>query len=122
MQLSLSHSVLTTLSHLKEKRIMSHIISQVRESLKRCFAHKNTGFQHADRETVLMQHQSAAATKMLINKVNQMIFVVDTTNLKCEKSSGSELQRATYPLHRHHHLTKPMALTTTASLILFSTV
>ena len=119
MRLGLSNSVLTTLFHLKDKRIISHVISQVRESLKNDFVHKNLGFRHIDRQTALMQHQSSVATKLLTDKPNQIILVADATYLKCEKSSNNELQRATYSLHKHYHLVKPMVLTTTASLILF---
>ena len=122
MRLGLPNSVLTTLFHFKDKRIISYIISRVRESLKKNFVHKNLGFQHIDRQTAFVQHQSVAATKLLTDKLNQIIFVAGVTYLKCEKSSNNELQRTTYSLHKHYHLVKPMVLTTTTSLILFSTV
>ena len=109
------------LFHLKDKQIMSHIISQFRKSLKKNFFHKNLGFQHIDRQTTLIQHQSAVTTKLLVDKPKHMILVADATCLKCEKSNNNDIQRATYSLHKHHHLHKPMALTTTANLILLST-
>jgi hypothetical protein len=119
MRLGLSNSVLAVLFHLKGKRIISQIINQVRNALKKSFVDENLGFQHIDRQTAINEHQSTIATKLLTDKPNQMILVADATYLRCEKSSNNELQRATYSLHKHYHLIKPMILTTTVFLILF---
>jgi hypothetical protein len=120
MRLGLSNSVLAVLFHLKDKRIIAHIINQVRNALKKSFVSNNLGFQHIDRQTAINEHQSAIATTLLTNKPNQMILVADATYLRCEKSSNNELQRATYSLHKHYHLVKPMVLTTTVIFSLFA--
>ena len=122
MQFGLSNSVLTTLFNLKDKRIISHIISQVRETWEKNFVNKNLGFRHIDGPTALMQRRSAVTTKLLTNKSNEIIHVADETYLKLEKSSNNEPQGTTYSLRKHYHSVKPMVLTTTASLILFSAI
>lgn len=119
MRLGLSNSVLGVLFHVNGKRIISQIMHQVRNALKKSFVTENLGFQHIDRQTAINEHQSSIAAKLLKDKPNQMILVADATYLRCEKSSNNELQRATYSLHKHYHLVKPMILTTTVFSILF---
>ena len=119
MRLGLSNSVLAVLFHLKDKRVISDIINQVRNALKKDFIGQNLGFQHLDRQTALKEHQSAVATTLLTNKPDQMVLVADATYLKCEKSTNNDLQRATYSLHKHYHLVKHMVLTTTVGLCVF---
>jgi hypothetical protein len=120
MRLGLSNRVLASLFHLKDKRIVSEIIHSVRLALIKDFTPHHIGLQHIDRQAVLNHHQTAIATELFTTNPNQLCILMDGTYLYIQKSSNNEMQRRTYSFHKHRHLIKPMIITTTVSLSLFS--
>ena len=43
------------------------------------FVSNHVGFQHVSRETILVQHQTAVATKLLTNGPDQIVLIADGT-------------------------------------------
>ena len=115
MRLGLSNRVLAALFHLNNKRIVSHIISQVRTSLVNDFVPLHLGFQHIDHQAAIDQHQTVTATILHTTKPNQLCIVADATYLFIQKSMDNLFQRRSYSTHKHRNLIKPMILTTTVS-------
>ena len=115
MRLSLSNRVLAVLFDFKSKRVVSHIISQVRVALMKDFVPYHLGLHHIDRVTAIKQHQTAIATILHTTKPQQLCVVADSTYLFIQKSSDNKFQRRSYSMHKHRHLVKPMILTTTVS-------
>ncbi len=115
MRLALSNRVLAVLFHLNNKRIVSHIISQVRTALVKDFVPLHLGFQHIDHQAAIDQHQTVTATILHTTKPNQLCVVADSTYLFIQKSMDNQFQRRSYSTHKHRHLIKPMVLTTTVS-------
>ncbi len=120
MRLGLSNRVLASLFHLTDKRAVSDIIHSVRLALIKDFTPHHIGLQHIDRQAVLDHHQTAIATELFTTNPNQLCILMDGTYLYIQKSSNNEMQRRTYSFHKHRHLIKPMIITTTVSLSLFS--
>jgi hypothetical protein len=117
LRFGLSNSVLACLFQLKCKSTVSRICHQIRTALIKDFVPKYLGFQHMDRNTVLAQHQSVIATKLLTDSPNQVVLIADGTYIYCEKSFNNEFQRRTYSSHKHRHLVKPMIITTSMSIV-----
>jgi len=115
MRLASSNRVSAVLFHLNNKRIVSHIISQVRTALVKDFVPLHLGFQHIDHQTAIDQHQTATATILHTTKPNQLCVVADSTYLFIQKSMDNQFQRRSYSTHKHRNLIKPMVLTTTVS-------
>ena len=116
LHLALSNRVLAVLFHLENKRVVSHIISQVRKALIKDFTPYHLDLQHINRQTAIEEHQTVIITILHTNKPNQLCVVADTTYLFVQKSSDNQLQRKSYSMHKHQNLVKPMILTTTVSL------
>ncbi|CAF3389448.1 unnamed protein product [Rotaria socialis] len=112
MRLGLSNSVLSTMFHIKDDKVVSRIIHQVTEALMKNFVPKHTGFRHVSRQTVLEQHQTLKANMLLTSNNQQVVVVMDGTYLYLQKSANNELQRRNYSTHKHRHLIKPMIITT----------
>ena len=79
------------------------------------FVPNHVGFQHVSRETILAQHQTAMATELLTNGLDQIVLIADGTYFFCQKSSNSEFQQRTYSQHKRRHLVKPLIITTSVS-------
>ncbi|CAM4906565.1 unnamed protein product [Rotaria socialis] len=118
MRLGLSNSVLSTMFHIKDDKVVSRIIHQVTEALMKNFVPKHTGFRHVSRQTVLEQHQTLKANMLLTSNNQQVVVVMDGTYLYLQKSANNELQRRNYSTHKHRHLIKPMIITTRSGYIL----
>lgn len=115
LRLALSNSVLATLFHLNGKRHVSHVIEQVRNSLRQKFTPKYLGFKHISRQDVLDRHQTIIANTLLTSNSDQVCVTIDGTYLYIQKSSNNTFQRRTYSLHKHRNLLKPMIITATVS-------
>jgi hypothetical protein len=101
MRLGLSNRVLSVLFHLKNKRVVSHIIDQVRTSLMKDFVPLHLGFQHIDHQSAIDHHQTITATILHTTQPNQLCIVADSTYLYIQKSTDNELQKKSYSLHKH---------------------
>lgn len=88
----------------------------MRAALIKDFMPKNLGFRHINRNTVLTNHQSVIATKLLTESVSQFVLVADGTYVHCQKSSNNEFQRRTDSNLKHRHLVKPMIITASVSI------
>jgi hypothetical protein len=119
MRLGLSNKVLAVLFHLDNKRVVSHIIGQVRKALMKDFVPLHLGFQHIDHQTAIDQHQTAIAKILHTSKPDQLCVVADATYLFIQKSIDNQFQKRSYSMHKHRNLIKPMILTTTVSLSSF---
>jgi hypothetical protein len=117
--LGLSNKVLAVLFHLDNKRVVSHIIGQVRKALMKDFVPLHLGFQHIDHQTAIDQHQTAIAKILHTSKPDQLCVVADATYLFIQKSIDNQFQKRSYSMHKHRNLIKPMILTTTVSLSSF---
>ena len=118
MRLSLSNQALVILFQLKDKRTVSHIISQVRAALMKDFVPLHLGFHHIDRATAIDKYQTAIANILYANGFQQPCVVADSTYLFIQKSSNNRFQRRSYSIHKRRHLIKPMILSTTVSYLL----
>ena len=96
LSLGLSNQVLACLFRLASKRSVSHTCHQVRVALMQDFVPNHVGFQHMSRETILGQHQTAVATKLLTNGPDQIVLIADGRYFLCQKSSNREFRRRTY--------------------------
>ncbi|CAF4370868.1 unnamed protein product [Rotaria sp. Silwood2] len=72
LRLALSNRILAVLFHLDNKRVVSHIISQVRKALMKEFVPYHLNLQHINRQTAIEEHQTAIATILYTNKPNQL--------------------------------------------------
>ena len=115
LRLGLSNRILAILFHLDNKRVVSHIISQVRKALINDFVPNHLGLQHINRETAIEKHQTKIASILHSNKPDQLIVIADTTYIFVQKSSNNQIQRKTYSSYKHRNLVKPIILTTTVS-------
>ncbi|CAM4789257.1 unnamed protein product [Rotaria magnacalcarata] len=113
LRLTLSNRVLAALFHLDNKRVVSHIVRQVRTALMKDFVPFHLGLQHINRQTAIEQYQTTVATILHTNKPKQLCVVADETYLFIQKSSNNQLQRKCYSMHKHRNLVKPMILTAT---------
>ncbi|CAF4084367.1 unnamed protein product [Rotaria magnacalcarata] len=118
LRLALINRVLAALFHLDNKRVVSHIVRQVRTALMKDFVPFHLGLQHINRQTAIEQYQTTIATILHTNKPKQLCVVADETYLFIQKSSNNQLQRKCYSMHKHRNLVKPMILTDTVSLLL----
>ncbi|CAF1625042.1 unnamed protein product [Rotaria magnacalcarata] len=114
----ISNSVLATIFRLGDKRLVSHILQQVRQHLKSNFVSQHLGFIDITREEVLTHHQTTIANKLLTSQSDQVCVAIDGTYMYIQKSSNNTFQRRTYSMHKHHNLLKPMIITTTDGYIL----
>ncbi len=115
MRLALSNRVLAVLFHLNNKRVVSHVIDQVRKALMKDFVPLYLGFQHIDHQVAIDQHQTAIATILHTTKPHQLCVVADGTYIFIQKPSDNQFQRRSYSMHKHRNLIKPMILTTKVS-------
>ncbi|CAF3372224.1 unnamed protein product [Rotaria sp. Silwood2] len=99
LRLALSNRILAVLFHLDNKRVVSHIISQVRKALMKEFVPYHLNLQHINRQTAIEEHQTAIATILYTNKPNQLCVVADGTYIFIQKSSNNLLQRKSYSMH-----------------------
>ena len=116
MRLGMSNRVLSTLFHLKSKRVVSKIVHQTAEGLLKDFVPYHLGFQHIDRKTVLQNHQTSIASQLMTDGDDQVIVIMDGTYLFVQKSSNNQFQRRSFSMHKHRNLIKPMITTATVSL------
>jgi len=115
MRLSLSNCVLAVLFHINNKRVIGHIVAQVRSALMKDFVPFHLGFQHIDHQVAIDQHQTAIATILHTTNPHQLCAVADSTYLFIHKSMDNEFQRKSYSTYKHRNLIKPLILTTTVS-------
>lgn len=115
MRLGLSNRVLAVLFHLNNKRVVSHIVGQVRTALMKDFVPFHLGFQHIDHQVAIDQHQTAIATILHTTRPHQLCVVADGTYLFIQKSMDNQFQRRSFSTHKYRNLIKPMVLTTTVS-------
>jgi len=115
MRLGISNRVLATLFHLKNKRVVSRIVHAVTQALLKDFVPYHIGFEHIERETILKHHQTYIASKLMADKDDQVIVVMDGTYLYVQKSTNNEFQRRSFSMHKHRNLIKPMIITATVS-------
>lgn len=115
MRLGISNAVLASLFYLKNKRVVAHIIHDVSKALLNDFGPQNLGLGHIDRMAVLQHHQTSAATKLMAERDDQLIIVMDGTYLYIQKSSSNKFQRKTFSMHKHRNLIKPMMITATVN-------
>ena len=115
MRLGLSNVVLASMFHLKDKRCVSRIIHSAVSALMKDFIPHHLGFRHIDRDTVLLEHQTAIATQLMAERDDQVIIVMDGTYLFVQKSRDNIFQRRSYSMHKHRNLIKPMIITATVS-------
>ncbi|CAF1650537.1 unnamed protein product [Adineta ricciae] len=118
LRLSVSNSVLATIFRLRNKRAVSRILQQVRQSLGSNFTPTYLGLSHINREEVLAHHQTAIANTLLTSQLDQVCVAIDGTYLYIQKSSNNTFQRRTYSMHKHRNLIKPMIITATDGYIL----
>lgn len=116
MRLGLSNRVLSSLFHLKSKRVVSRIVHETANALLKDFVPYHLGFQHIDRKTVLQNHQTTIASQLMCDQDDQVVVVMDGTYLFVQKSSNNEFQRRSFSMHKHRNLIKPMITTATVSL------
>ena len=119
MRLGVSNDVLATMFHIYDKRAVSRIIHQVTNALINDFAPAHIGFGHISRHSVLEHHQTTFANALFTDDNQQVVVVMDGTYFYLQKSMYNELQRRTYSIHKHHHLIKPMIVTTTVRMPCF---
>lgn len=112
----ISNSMIATIFRLSNKRLVAHIMQQVRQQLSNSFVHKYLGFNHKTRKDILTHHQTSIANKLLTTSSDQVCIVVDGTYLYIEKPSNNLLQRRTYSMHKHRNLLKPMIVTATVRI------
>jgi hypothetical protein len=122
MRLGLSNRVLAVLFHLKNKRVVSHIVGQVRTALIKNFVPFHLGFRHIDHQVAIDQHQTAVATILHTTKPHQLCVVADSTYLFIQKSMDNQFQRKSFCTYKCRHLIKPMILTTTVSFAPFMNI
>ena len=115
MRLGISNTVLSSIFHLKNKRVVGHIIHDVSKALLKDFVPQNLGFGHIDRMSVLRYHQTSASTKLMAERDDQLIIVMDGTYLFIQKSSSNKFQRRSFSMHKHRNLIKPMMITATVN-------
>jgi hypothetical protein len=115
MRIGLSKAVLASMFHLKDKRSVSRIIHSAASALMKDFVPHHLGFHHIDRDTVLLEHQTAIATQLMAERDDQVIIVMDGTYLFVQKSSDNVFQRRSYSMHKHGNLVKSMIITATVS-------
>ena len=108
--------MIATIFRLSNKRLVAHIIQQVRHQLKNSFVHKYLGFNHKTRDDVLTYHQTTIASKLLTSQSDQVCVVIDSTYLYIQKPLNNLLQRRTYNMHKHRNLLKPMIVTATVMI------
>ena len=120
MRLGLSNTLLSSLFHLKSKRVMSRIVHETADALLKDFVPYHLGFQHIDRKTVLQSHQTAIASQLMCDQDDQVIVVMDGTYLFEQKSSNNRFQRRSFSMHKHRNLIKPMITTATESLTIIT--
>ena len=101
MRLGLSNRVLSSLFHLKTKRVVSRIVHETAEALLKDFVPYHLGFQHIDRKTVLQNHQTSIASQLMCDQDDQVIVVMDGTYLYVQKSSNNKFQRRSFSMHKH---------------------
>ena len=119
MRLGVSNDVSATMFHIYDKRAVSRIIHQVPNALINDFAPAHIEFGHISRHSVLEHHQTTFANALFTDDNQQVVVVMDRTYFYLQKSIYNELQRRTYSIHKHHHLIKPMIVTTTVRMLCF---
>ena len=113
MRLGLSNSVLASMFRLKGKRQVSGVIHAVRLALSKTIVPRYLGFEHIDRRTVLREHQTAIAIRLMTGSTSQLVIVMDGTYFFVQKSSDNLFQRRSFSIHKHRNLIKPMIITAT---------
>lgn len=113
MRLGISNAVLASIFCLKNKRVVAQIIHDVSKALLNDFVGNNLGLGHIDRVSVLRDHQTSVSTKLMTERDNQLIIVMDGTYLFIQKSSDNKFQRRSFSMHKHRNLIKPMMITAT---------
>ena len=116
LRLGVSNSVLATIFRLHNKRAISHILQQVRQTLTNNFTSIYLGLNHISREEVLAHHQTTIANTLLTSQPDQVCVAIDATYLYVQKSSNNTFQRRTYSMHKHRNLLKPMIITATVRI------
>ena len=116
MRLGLSNTLLSSLFHLKSKRVVSRIVHGTADVLLKDFVPYHLGFQHIDRKTVLQSHQTAIASQLMCDQDDQVIVVMNGRYLFVQKSSNNRFQCRSFSMHKHRNLIKPMITTATVSL------
>ena len=116
MRLGLSNALLSSLFHLKSKRVVSRIVHETADALLKDLVPYHLGFQHIHGKTVLQSHQTAIASQLMCDQDDQVIMVTDGTYLFVRKSSNNRFQRRSFSMHKHRNLIKPMITTATVSL------
>lgn len=113
MRLGISNAVLASIFCLKNKRVIAQIIHDVSKALLNDFVCNNLGLGHIDRVSVLRDHQTSVSTKLMAERDDQVIIVMDGTYLFIQKSSDNKFQRRSFSMHKHRNLIKPMMITAT---------
>ena len=113
MRLGISNTVLASIFCLKSKRVIAQIIHDVSKALLNDFVGNNLGLGHIDRVSVLRDHQTSVSTKLMTERDDQLVIVMDGTYLFIQKSSDNKFQRRSFSMHKHRNLIKPMMITAT---------
>ena len=101
MRFSLSNRVSVVLFHLNNKRVVSHIIGQVRKVLMKDFVPLHLGLQHIDHQVAIDQYQTGVATILHTIKPHQLCVVVDATYLFIQKSMDNQFQKRSHSMRKH---------------------
>ncbi|CAF3025401.1 unnamed protein product, partial [Rotaria sp. Silwood2] len=117
LRLGLSNKVLTTIFQFSNPEAVSRTLAAVRQAMLSNFVPRYLGFNHISRQSVIHNHSSPLATRLLTEQPNTAVLVIDGTYLYLQKSRNNELQRRTYNIHKHRSLVKPMLITTTTGYI-----
>ena len=115
MRLGLSNAVLASIFHLNDKRSVSRTVNAVSKALLKDFVPHHLGFKHIERDSVLQHHQTSISSKLMVDRDDQVIIVMDGTYLFVQKSCDNKFQRRSFSMHKHRNLIKPMIIRATVS-------
>jgi hypothetical protein len=81
LRLGISNKVLTTIFQFSNPKAVSRTLSTVRQAMLSEFVPRYLGFDNISRQDVINNYSSPLATKLLSEKPNTVVLVVDGTYL-----------------------------------------
>lgn len=81
LRLGISNKVLTTIFQFSNPKAVSRTLTAVRQAMLTHFVPYYLGFNHISRQEVIDNHSSPLATRLLTDKPNTVILVIDGTYL-----------------------------------------
>ena len=81
LRLGISNRVLTTIFQFSNPKAVSRTITAVRQAMLTHFVPHYLGFNHISRQEVINNHSSPLATRLLTDKPNTVVLVIDGTYL-----------------------------------------